>query len=84
MAKGIVRHLNQQRGMVAIETEGNGFTIVELMGDEFEIGDLVQWDNAMGLGSQTYRNLTQRKSVRLIAQNHAVSQSNLREQLLLR
>jgi len=83
MTKGIVRLINPRVGFIAIETDGNDFTIVEVTSDdEFEIGDVVQWEQALGLGFDTYYNLTQRKKVDLIAQNHAVRPDALRELMI--
>lgn len=70
--------------MVAIETNDDGYTIIELISDfEVEVGDSVAWVNGYGLGSEVYENLTKNTSGEVYVQNHSVSQSNLRQQLLL-
>ncbi len=81
---GQVAAINANRGMVAIVTEDDGFTIIELMsGWDLEIGDVIAWSNGYGLGSETYENLTQRTTGEVFVQNHAVNRANLRSQLLL-
>jgi hypothetical protein len=70
--------------MVAILTDDDAYTIVELLSDPaFEVGDEVYWENGYGLGSETYTNKTRGSSVEVYVQNHAVGQSLLRQQLLL-
>lgn len=70
--------------MVAIATKDDGFTIIELLSEfELEIGDFVSWSNGYGLGHEIYENLTKGSSEEVYVQNHAVSQANLRKQLLL-
>lgn len=81
---GKVAAINPRRGMVAISTPDDGFTIVELISSwEPEIGDEIAWSNGYGLGSETYENLTQGRLGEVFVQNHAVNQANLRAQLLL-
>lgn len=81
---GKVAAMNPKRGMVAIATEDDGFTIIELLSDwEFEVGDTIAWENGHGLGSEIYENLSRRSKNRVYVQNHAVSQSNVQKQLLL-
>ena len=74
--------MNPNRGMVAVETEG-GYTIIELLGDEVEIGDELRWNNQTGLGSETYFNQTQNKPLDVYVQNHWVAKQDLRQQLLM-
>ena len=42
----------------------------------------MRWDNDYGLGSETYENLSKHSRAEVYVQNHAVSQSHLRQQLL--
>lgn len=81
--RGIVYSINPVRGMVAIQTEGHGFTIIEVTGEDFELGDEVSWDRDTGLGSETYRNVTKGKPVRVFVQNHLVPPQQLTQQLLI-
>lgn len=81
--KGTVHSMNPRRGMVAIATEGHGFTIIELLSDEnLEIGDVLEWSPDTGLGEQRYRNLTKNTTFAVFAQNHWVALHRLRQQLL--
>lgn len=80
---GKVVAMNPSRGMVAIETDDDGYTIIELLSDfELEIGDEMTWENGYGLGSQIYENITKSSRERVYVQNHAVTNANLRRQLL--
>jgi hypothetical protein len=82
--RGTVYAINPRRGMVAIATPDNGFTIIELLGSyEVDVGDAISWDNDTGLGSETYRNETRNEAMDVFVQNHAVAASLLRQQLLL-
>jgi hypothetical protein len=82
--RGTVHAINPLRGMVAISTPSNGFTIIELLGsNEVEIGDVVSWQNDTGRGSEIYRNETRGETLDVHVQNHAVSAAALRQRLLL-
>ena len=84
MRNGKVAATNPARGMIAIATEDDGYTIIELLSEwELEKGDLVRWANDHGLGSEIYENLTKRSRAEVYVQNHGVSQSGVRGQLLL-
>ena len=81
---GIVAAINPNRGMVAIATEDDGYTIIELLSEfELEVGDEVTWQNGHGLGSEIYHNVTKGNYEKVYVQNHSVSSGNLRQQLLL-
>lgn len=81
---GTVAAINPNRGMVAIATADDGFTIIELLSEfELEIGDSISWSNGYGLGHEIYKNISKGCSKEVFVQNHAVSQANLRAQLLL-
>jgi hypothetical protein len=80
---GIVAAMNPSRGMVAIATEDDGYTIIELLAEfELEVGDEMTWENGHGLGSEIYKNVTKETSEEVYVQNHSVSKANLRQQLL--
>ena len=81
---GRIAAINPKRGMVAIETNDDGYTIFELLSDfEIEIGDEIRWSNDYGMGHENYRNVTKEITEEVYVQNHSVSQSNLRQQLVL-
>lgn len=81
---GKIAAINSQRAMVAIATEDDGFTIVEILSPfDVEVGDQIAWSNGYGLGPEFYENLTKNTREEVYVQNHSVSNSNLRQQLLL-
>ena len=81
--KGTVAAMNPSRGMVAIATEDDGYTIIELQSEfELEIGDEMTWQNGYSLGSETYKNVTKGTQQEVYVQNHSVSNASLRQQLL--
>jgi hypothetical protein len=81
---GTVAAINPKRGMVAIATEDNDFTIIELLSEfELDIDDSVSWLNGYGLGHEIYKNLTKGSNEEVYVQNHGVNRANLRKQLLL-
>ena len=70
--------------MVAIATEDDGLTIIELLSNwNIELGDCIVWANGYGLGSEVYENLTKGTREEVYVQNHAVSSDSLHQQLLL-
>ena len=81
--RGKVHSMNPRRGMIALETSGHGFTIIELLTDSsIEIGDVTEWSPDTGCGHQDYINVTKQKTMRVYAQNHWVNPPQLRKQLL--
>lgn len=81
---GTIAAINSVRGMIAIATEDDGYTIIELQSDfELEIGDNISWSNDYGLGHEVYRNIDKNCSEEVYVQNHSVNQASLRSQLLL-
>lgn len=75
---GTVAAINPARGMVAIATEDDGFTIIELLSDfDIELGDQIAWLNGYGLGSEIYENLTKGSREAVYVQNHGVNQALL-------
>ena len=82
--RGTVAAMNPSRGMVAITTEDDGFTIIELLSEwDIELGDLIAWRDDYAMGAETYRNLTKSSQSEVFVQNHAVPDAQLRQQLLL-
>ena len=82
--QGKIYAMNSQRGMVAIATKNQGFTIIELLSnEEFELGDEMSWQNDTGLGGQTYLNMTKKNKMDVFVQNHWVPENQLRQQLLV-
>jgi hypothetical protein len=83
--KAKVMHIHQQRGMVALLTEDGEYSIIELLGDEVEEGDVLAWQGLdYPLGSEHVTNLTQGERIEVFFQNHCVPKHQLRQQLLYR
>ena len=81
--RGTINEINQNRGMVAILTENDDFSIFELLGgDPIEKSDKVHWENDTGLGRENLTNLSQGISYEVYFQNHHVPKNQLRQQLL--
>lgn len=74
--KGTVSRISR-RGLVAIKTEDEDFSIVEVDTDAFDIDDEVFWKDATALGSGHVTNRTQREKVEVFFQNHNVSLEDL-------
>lgn len=81
--KGVIRHINLSRGMVAVLTEDGSYSVFELLGGEsVEIEDIVSWMNDTGLGGEQITNHTQNERFEVFFQNHCVPPYQLRQQLL--
>jgi hypothetical protein len=81
---GYVHTINRRRGRVAIATDGNGFTIIELVGsDPISIGDQLEWSNDTALGRAAYRNLTTGTALDVNVLAHGVPEARVRQQLRL-
>jgi hypothetical protein len=81
--KGVIVHINESRGMVAVATEAGDFSIFELTGgDSVAIDDVVRWNGDTPLGGATLVNDTQGERFEVYFQNHHVSRHQLRQQLL--
>jgi hypothetical protein len=81
---GTVAAINPKKGMVAIETEDDGYTIIELLTSwDLEVGDTLSWKNGHGLGSEIYENISKGTKAKVYVQNHSVTKSHLASQLRL-
>jgi hypothetical protein len=81
---GTITNINSDRGMVAVQTEGAGYSIFELpSGADIVIGDSVQWVNYTGLGSEIITNRRIGKGVEALFQNHWAWEAKVRRQLRL-
>jgi len=78
---GAVFKINATRGMIAIQTSSDGFTILEGYVDDFNIGDTVSWDDD-GLGSAEIRNESTGEVLDVIIQNVGVNLLNVNQRLL--
>lgn len=81
--KGVIKHINASRGMVAVLTEDGSYSVFELLGgDSVELGDVVSWKDDTALGGEQITNHTQNEQFEVYFQNHYVHPSQLRQQLL--
>lgn len=58
--------------MVAIATDDDGLTVVEVSGWDVELGDDISWVNDYGLGSEVYENRTKRSRDEVYVQDHSM------------
>jgi hypothetical protein len=73
---------NPQRGLYAVQTD-QGFTIVEDLFGDIDVGDLLVWRSGWSLGEETYWNETKQTEAEVYVQNHGVGRATLRAQLRL-
>ena len=79
---GVVAAANPGRGVFALETEDDGYTIIEMLNAfELEIGDLVMWENGHGLGFQRYANVTKGAREEVYVQFHSVNNVGLKQHM---
>jgi hypothetical protein len=84
MRRGMVRKCNLVRGMVAIETSDDRYTIVELLcGNEIDFGDQIEWRTGHDLGGAEYFNRTRGETLDVYVHNHGVNEPGLDLQLQL-
>jgi hypothetical protein len=69
--------------MVAIEIHSTSYSILELLSDDVELGDVLSWKQHYDLGSTRIRNVTQSRDFEGFFQNHDVLPGQLQGQLLL-
>jgi hypothetical protein len=80
--EGTVHAINSALGLVALDTH-TGFTIVEQMGDDFEIGDFVTWTMDRPRGAGEVLNVSRGRTVRVYFQLHEVPGTFLKVNLQL-
>jgi hypothetical protein len=81
---GRVVEINAPGGMIGIQTEAGGYSVVEILfADQAGVGDTIEWTGDAPLGRRGVRNLS--KGVRFTAffQCHGVTRENLNRELLL-
>ncbi len=80
--KGQITNINLQKGMVAVLTDTEGYSIFEILSDDnFEIGDEVVWNENHPLGDCEIDNVTQDEKQEVYFQNHHVSSESLKKLL---
>jgi len=79
---GTIAVIVPPHGLVAIATEDDGYTIIELLPEwDLEIGDAISWANGDALGDEVYENLTKGTQATVYVQTHGISKTGLRQYL---
>lgn len=81
--KGIVKYVNPQIGLCAIEVETNNFTIFEDFEDGLSVGDIVI-GNLEDLGGETLYNKTSGSEVEGFIQNFGCGENQVHTLLKLK
>lgn len=82
--KATVVLVNQNRGMVAAQTEDGQYSIFELLGSyDIDVGDVVSSSDFNSMGGETYRNITKREDMDVYVQNLVGSIEQARRQVFL-
>lgn len=77
--------VNPKRSMVAARSEDVGFVVFELLGSYSpEVGNIVSHSDFSSLGSEEYRNLTQRELMDVYVQNTVGTMEAAKKQCFLR
>lgn len=81
--KGTIHHINASRGMVAVMTKNEDYSVFELLsGNDVSVGDVVVWTGDTPLGREFLLNQTSGGRFEVYFQNHHVHKAQLRQQLL--
>ena len=79
---GQIADINPDRRMVAIATE-DGYTIIEIaLGWKIAVGDVIAWQDGLHIGPAIYENLTRGTREGVFVKDHAVTESDLQQELL--
>lgn len=69
--KAIVKKIDYQNGFVYVSTKDNNISMFELLSDDnFEIEDLLSWEEYEPLGHCKIKNITQNEIVEVFFQKH--------------
>jgi hypothetical protein len=80
---GKVAGINRDQGMVAIATDDDGYTIIEIVtGCAIDVGDAIAWEDSYHIGPSIYENLTKGSRDGVFVKNHTVSEFELDQQML--
>ena len=81
--KGTISNINWNRGMIAVLTESEDYSVFELLSEEnIDIGDEVSWHENHPLGDCKITNHTKNEIIEIYFQDHWVTNQNLRRRLL--
>jgi hypothetical protein len=77
-----VAEINRDQRMVAIATDDDGYTIIEIVaGWVVGIGDIMTWEDGFHIGPAIYENVTRATREGVFVKDHSVSESDLEQQL---
>jgi hypothetical protein len=80
--KGEISQINLQKGIVAVLTETEGFSLFEIFTeDDIEVGDELFWSEDHPLGDCNIRNLTKNKIMHVYFQNHWFNDESIKMQM---
>ena len=69
--RAIVKKIDYQKGFVYVETEYNSISMFEMLSDDnFEIEDVLSWEEYQPLGHCEIKNITQNEEVEVFFQKH--------------
>ena len=69
--RAIVKKIDYQKGFVYVETEDNSISMFEMLSDDnFEIEDVLSWEEYQPLGHCEIKNITQNEEVEVFFQKH--------------
>lgn len=80
--KGVISDINLQKGIVAVLTESEGYSIFEIISDDnLEIGDELNWSENLPMGTCAINNITKNEIINVYFQNHWYSNENIKKQM---
>jgi len=77
--RGVIKLINERRGMIAVRTDHDEYSVLELLGGYSpEIGDVIS-GNLENLGGESVKNITQGEAWDVFIQDiHGLKQTALR------
>lgn len=77
--RGVIKLINKRRGMIAVRTDHDEYSVLELLGGYSpEIGDVIS-GNLENLGGESVKNITQGEAWDVFIQDiHGLKQTALR------
>jgi hypothetical protein len=81
--KGEISEINLQKGIVAVLTETEGYSLFEIFtDDDIDVGDELFWSENLPMGDCFVRNLTKNTMMQVYFQNHWFNYENIKKQML--
>jgi hypothetical protein len=80
--KGVITHINEPKGRVAVVTDEGDFSVFELAGcAPAALNDIVCWEGEAPIGAAPVVNETRRERFEVLFHHHHVDCTQLRRQL---